>query len=99
MTETPSEAVLRRLKTYGWCQGRLGDIPGPNCLNGALLYCSMENRPTWDVIFDIWYRSGMNGLSIASWNDEPGRSFEEVEAMLERAIAIEREEQSCSQSH
>lgn len=65
----------------GWCQGAL-DTEGRHCLVEAMPVPT--NR---DVVQLLEKRVGVHRLS--AWNDAPGRTAEEVIALLDAAIREE----------
>lgn len=83
----------RILDECGWVQGSYG---GPNdgyCLAGALCEASYEigvlspaetMYMATDVIPDV--RVTERQISLIAWNDEPGRTIDEVMAVLGAAI-------------
>ena len=76
--------TLRRLEKYGWRQGAFGGAAGPNCLVGAMIYVPGE---TSALRFDAEGALGFGELSIIAWNDAPKRTFKQVKARIEKAIA------------
>lgn len=94
--------LRRPISTYtgnGWAQGDFGQNDSCKCLDGALFWAAggdrrhsllaAMRRRVADVIADIagveppgW----MTASFIWRWNDDGGRVFAEVEAVLERAI-------------
>ncbi len=80
-------AVRERLVTFGWAQGA-HRIWTRCCLLGAMeevgLYgtaTALPRRALWEHIPD--------GEEISVWNDAPGRTFADVLALLDKAIAAE----------
>ena len=72
----PSEAI----KQYGWCQNRFRGIDGEYCLSRVVAEYSPEQyRRVLDAIpFSIEYIK-----CLIDYNDTPGRTKEEVIALLE----------------
>lgn len=86
------EAVIDRIETKGWHQGsffseRDPGVPNdlPACLVGSMSDVSARNNfvvDAWNsVVLSIYSRIG-NQKSFPRWNDEPGRTKEEVIDML-----------------
>lgn len=73
------------IEKYGWCQGHAQDDKGRVCVLGAMVY-GAASYEDWQRAIDKIIRQ-TNVLEIASWNDAPGRTMEEVVSML-RAAAI-----------
>src|SRR5438105_3300335 len=78
------------LLRHGWKQGDYGDYGGPRCLVGGV--CSAMGRPIDEVehspahallcdLLDLKY-----GHLVPMWNDEEDRTFDEVIALLDKAI-------------
>lgn len=97
--------VLRRaveiIDERGWCQGEYEDGAGRVCARGAIHVAiggapyvdplSLEkNKFIWEVrclVVDLI------GEGLAVWNDEPGRTVEQVRhALLTAATAAEQDE-------
>jgi hypothetical protein len=77
----------------GWTQGDFYNCDG-YCLDGALLEANLQLHGTRlqdRVTFDTYYearellRGGCFG-DVIGWNDEPGRTKEEVVDLLDRVI-------------
>lgn len=80
------DRVKRRLCIKGWTQCTNGGSKGPNCLNGALLWESAlpYDRPTaYQAKCAI--ESALSHFPVITWNDIPGRSLDEVCALLDKA--------------
>ena len=84
--------AAERLREVGWRQGAYGGRDGPHCMIGACRWAVgwYDN----DIPVDIYpahlaalaaARSAVFSAdcSAAAWNDEPGRTVEEVIAALE----------------
>lgn len=81
---TPAE-VLRKaaeyLETHGWMQGDYGVPGGPSCLLGAMRKTTRATTPDYDIAY--WaIRKSVGGRLPVEWNDQPGRTAEEVIAKL-----------------
>lgn len=75
----------------GWCQGTLHDSYGNHCLVDALY---VNNDGDFDKMFYLAFTRLVKVLRtpfVASWNDQPGRTKEEVIVALECAAAIGEE--------
>lgn len=74
-------AMLRRAKEiireHGWCQGTNRDLEGRYCI-----YAAMREAGGWRN----WGNLGLPWP--AQWQDEPGRTVEEVYAWLDEQIAL-----------
>lgn len=80
----PSD-VLRR---DGWCQGSWGLEDGRTCLDGALIRADLSFQMNWAMqnacdVATVGGRTYIFGERIV-WNDTPGRTKEEVIALLEK---------------
>lgn len=80
------------IRTHGWTQGVLVNGRGEFCILGALIsnpqsYYSVSLSPIFEEI---------GVLSLSTWNDTPGRTVEEVLAVLDRLA--EREEMRADES-
>lgn len=64
-----------------WCQGTMDDEHGGRCLMGWSFRVPSSIRPL--DLLSIY----LGGVNLVVWNDEPGRSKEEVVATL-RAAAL-----------
>lgn len=92
------EKALKRIRTIGWrndalvlnldgsCPAFLEVCDGPLCvLNTLALYQCY----TLTLNANGYLRTALEGVSsIGAWNDEPGRTQEDVENALLRAIAL-----------
>lgn len=69
----------------GWCQGQVADAAGNRCVLGALVVASIEtDKPhLWKMSAAALRRS--LGRAPSVWNDQSGRTKEEVIEALERA--------------
>lgn len=88
---TPIEnlkAIRQLIETYGWVQGTYGSWAQGYCLAGALLRVAPTMFATRDeamVAALAPLPASLRGLAI--WNDQPGRTKEDVLAFCDRAIA------------
>lgn len=73
--------TLDLLRKDGWCQGSFGFYDSePHCLLGALSK-SMDGSSALRAV-----KQEIAPMEMVVWNDTPGRTFEEVEALLQRVI-------------
>ena len=95
------DAAVVRLNEKGWRQGANGTEDGPNCGDGALVW---ESRRLWpkdgeplilskravDTVLRARHQLGYHvGASFVTWNDDAGRTREQVTtAMTEVAAAL-----------
>lgn len=72
------------IRDHGWCQHQLMNRHGAVCLAGAL-----ESAPGWknaqDAIEAVARLQPHASIWVSVWNDKPGRTKEEVIAVLEKA--------------
>lgn len=78
----PSELI----KQYGWIQKESGNLESGFCIAGAVEYTYKESIKF--IIFDLLNKKiqeheSTRHLFLAEWNDQPGRTKEEVIALLE----------------
>lgn len=83
-------AVAHRLQTYGWARGNYGDKNGPNCIMGAVWYADVKpgyHSAVIHAINDVFGPMKLGrGRSVVTWNDEPGRTKDDViNALLDAA--------------
>ena len=96
--EAPAEPVVlnetqqalldaeRYMRECGWCQLYGKDSKGRVCIVGAFHYSGHElTTATSRVIYEAIGRTGWASLGIMEWNDEPGRTGDEVLDVLARA--------------
>lgn len=82
------------LRDRGWCQGTMADINGRVCLLGALAQSSIgvDRSVREDAEFTVACQLGFDSATpfwkITRWNDERGRTRDEVIAVLERAAGV-----------
>lgn len=80
-------AVRERLVTQGWTQGAMQNAIGQVCLVGA---GSCLSSNAWLATRVALYRAmEPDRGELSQWNDAPGRTFAEVLALLDKAIAAE----------
>jgi len=91
--------AAERLREVGWRQGDFGGADGPHCLVGACMWVTGPERRVADQVVptDVAYVAGGAAYAhthgsgayfgdvaaVMAWNDEPGRTVEEVIATLE----------------
>jgi hypothetical protein len=88
--------VLRRARVQlaenGWCQGEYVDGHGRRCMVGAI----MEVVEPWTPVFRKVERALEEVLpepeDVPAFNDTPGRTYAEVDAAFEKAIALAEKE-------
>jgi hypothetical protein len=90
-------AGRERLERNGWIQGNLSTRQG-YCMIGALPPRPFAAaRALVDKIVEMWPDAYPNGIScsvfnqVAEFNDEPGRTKEEVLAVFDKAILSAQE--------
>jgi hypothetical protein len=88
----------RKLIAQGWTQGEYKRvINGVECwcISGAMGQASPDYKPRDLAFAALFYALGDDDLYLSSssnlteWNDTPGRTQEEVLALIDRAIAKE----------
>lgn len=100
------EALKKRLQERGWCQGRLGEADGPNCITGALrivlgqdmvsptMKWIEESQKLWeDTLGALHFTPSMRVhrmTSVTQFNDYVGTTVEHVMQMIDEAIAAEQ---------
>ncbi len=83
------ERAAQEIERRGWVQGHgmIGNT-GPCCLLGAIMSAGAKD-PDWDGSVEALRREMLTQLDCASliiWNDQPGRTREEVLAALRRTV-------------
>jgi hypothetical protein len=88
--------AIEILDQFGWCQGNVHNDKGEHCLLGALFVARYGEEPTGGPLSSVrhfdWSESFKimkphTGKHIAYWNDEGGRTKDEVVAALRAAAA------------
>lgn len=90
------QQMRNNLMEHGWCQGQIRDESGRVCLVGSL---SSDHDLWWYIspemhvaVFDSLYAviGGRcdEGPALGTWNDEEGRTFNEVLEVLDAAMLI-----------
>lgn len=80
-------AVLALLTTLGWRRGQERYTrPGPLCLHGAAWEVTGGGYRYYDAVTVIARLIGTQHL--VDWNDASGRDWEQVRAVLRRAIVV-----------
>lgn len=81
----PHQKVLlnaaQYIRDHGWCQHVTRDRQGRVCLSGAL-YRNAEEPDYTNAAYAVYALIKEN---LAEWNDTPGRTEQEVIAVLEKA--------------
>lgn len=79
------------LEVKGWCQGAYSTSDGAHCVIGAIWAVSnaMGVRPAvwWDALHELARRTGTDE-PLFMWNDKPGRTVEEVLALLRDKLPV-----------
>lgn len=78
-----TEQVIERL---GWCQESFGDSSSPVCLFKALTIAIASDYVFADAYSTIRAATGYE--SIIAYNDEPGRTKEQVIDMLRKCSTV-----------
>jgi len=92
---TPYEIVMKSIQTLqerGWCQGGLDNDRGQVCLMGAVVKTVQNTKAYHDIWDDFWmdfnnWVIAKCGVNPVFWNDKPGRTKEEVIALLREYAA------------
>lgn len=76
----------RALIERGWCQGEF-QIEEQYCVIGAIETAREKYSARTGITAQkvLWLHSG-GGCSLPNWNDQPGRTKEEVLALFDRAL-------------
>jgi hypothetical protein len=73
------------IEKHGWVQGKFGSELCGFCILGAMLHtCDVTNITRAQMFLDTI--TGLYG--VAHWNDQPGRTKEEVLALLTQAAKV-----------
>ena len=80
-TETWQDRTIAVLRKYGWKQGGYGAPGGPRCIAGAI---AQTNREA-DIDSILERLRKHLGMPVWQWNDVPGRTVDEVIALLSAA--------------
>lgn len=94
-------AAADYIEEHGWCQNAYEDDNGGVCASGALREVGRQAFGPGGVgMFSVPYRLALTVVGrklpamLCDWNDEPGRTKEEVVAMFrEAAKQAEKEDQ------
>ena len=83
----------------GWTKNYLKNAAGNVCLRGALMWAATGgiDWSAWDKISpaeSIISSKLINGMNVASWNDEPSRTFDEVIEVLDKAEKIAEQQEA-----
>lgn len=95
-------AAVELLEIYGWCQGSLGNTSIGFCAVGAinaasrgLAHSPLDKQQRHGKACERLF-SAINGhthrYGVASWNDDPDRTKDEVLEAFRRAIEVEEAE-------
>jgi hypothetical protein len=74
------------LQDHNWIQKRLEDNKGGYCLLGALCNVESEDYPSSATYKFLCEHLQTPVGDLSSWNDAPGRTKDEVLAVLDQAI-------------
>lgn len=85
---TSFQIIANYIREHGWCQGEFHSPDGKACLAGAIEITGFGGKTYREVLEKINKTPHPNncphGYScISDWNDVPGRTVEEVLALLE----------------
>lgn len=87
----PIVAHLLRTKAYlaehGWCSHGPMDESGAVCVGRAIALTRGTEIPGSSKPFEFFLRAASH-WDIGKWNDAPGRTLEEVNAALDRAVEL-----------
>jgi len=78
--------AAERLREVGWRQGGYGGEDGPHCILGACQWAAAwyTNAAAARMVARRAARAAVQApCTTIAWNDEPGRTMEEVIAVLE----------------
>lgn len=87
-------AMKNELMTRGWCQGTFKNADDRLCLLGSY---TRSNSIPCDTNHLDWLLATLHdviGCGIISFNDAPGRTFNEIIDVLDQAIYNEKEKES-----
>jgi hypothetical protein len=70
--------TIALLRERGWKQRSYGVPDGPYCIEGAIRWANRD----LDVEREIEELAREVGMAIWQWNDSPGRTFNDVVALL-----------------
>lgn len=87
-------AAKAYLLNHGWKQHDYGEDGGPRCMAGAVASVrgvdifdyTRHPAPVYEVLDAISFGKGGLGVGVPFWNDDEGRTFDEVIAAFDRAI-------------
>lgn len=84
------ERAAELLERDGWCQRQLHHCDGSRCVRGAIIDAALEvgegSLPPSE-----WLRRHLGAKrSLPEWNDDPGRTADEVIAKLREAAKVAR---------
>ncbi len=94
------EAAKRELIEHGWTQGayQFGDSL---CVVGAIAKAKCIDNYAAELASETFFLEGVvgwgrkSGCSIAAWNDDPHRTFNDVMSAFDKAILLAKEEESA----
>lgn len=79
------EAIPKHLDEFGWCQGLDHDSEGAACLRGAISDLSLDRATVAEVNLRLHLTVGRDRVM---WNDQTGRTIEEVKEACVTAAHI-----------
>lgn len=92
------EGAQEVLREYGWHQMSYGDVRRGFCLMGAIDQAAMKNkvpnlsRTSMTAFSEVQEVLGIDPddpdcrISVSSWNDEKGRTKQQVQGLLKRTV-------------
>lgn len=80
--QSDAAATARYIRRHGWIQGRMKDGKGRVCLLGAISEVTNVVDPRYIRLRDA-VLAELQSLPITVWNDSPGRTKDEVLAVLD----------------
>ncbi len=96
-TQELCELAAQEIEAHGWCQGAYSTSDNAHCVIGAVWAVSHElglgARVWWDALHELARRAGSKraeegGEPLFMWNDKPGRTVEEVLALLRDKLPV-----------
>lgn len=89
-------AMKNELMTRGWCQGTFKDNEDKLCLLGSYTRSNSIPRDTSHIDWLVRALQNVIGCDdgVISFNDTPGRTFNDIIDVLDQAIYNEKEKES-----
>jgi hypothetical protein len=107
-TATDLEAAADYIDDHGWTQGMLENQDGQVCLRGAIAHICQHNSSLYVSEMKILNRQELNAVvavqnyldtglnpyrsTATNWNDQRGRTADDVTAALRKAAVYVREQ-------